>query len=148
VYGDDEIEFDANDLEYEKAGDVLYRLLKDLTQFEQQKKRHKRSGLSWGKMVGVELAANSKIRDVQDGLVLVEVAHNAHLQLLMMKRPQLLIKLRLAYPTLNIFDIKARVVDDFISVLKEEAVATREVKICEEQDPIFMALLDRIRNMK
>ncbi len=148
MYTDEEFEFDADDLDYHKAGDVLYRLLQGLTQFDQQKKRHKRSGLSWDKIVGKQLAANSRIKDVQDGLVLVEVAHSAHLQLLMMKRPQLLIKLRLAYPTLNIFDIKAKVVDNFAPVIKESTADNHKPKARMEQDAIFLALLERIRNME
>ena len=82
----------------EKAGDIL----KDF--FDSQND----TGVfrSWQKIAGVSLSQHTRIIEVRNGDVLIEVDHPGWLQMLLFKKAAILNTLKRTYPDLEIRDLK------------------------------------------
>jgi hypothetical protein len=61
---------------------------------------------SWRDLVGQDVAALSRIVDVDNGCVIVAADHPGWLQLIQMKRSAMLKKIRISYPELNVKDMR------------------------------------------
>lgn len=61
---------------------------------------------SWRDLVGQDIAAHSRIVDVDNGCVIVAADHPGWLQLIQMKRSAMLKKIRASYPELNVKDMR------------------------------------------
>jgi predicted nucleic acid-binding Zn ribbon protein len=63
----------------------------------------------WSSMVGESLAEHSRVYEVRNRNLFVEVDHPGWMQLLLMKKPQILRSVKRKYAVLNIRDIKIKV---------------------------------------
>lgn len=90
-----------------RASDILGRLL-DETADEQARSG---SGVfrSWAKIVGSPLADHSRVYELQHGQLCVEVDHPGWLQVLLLRKTQILQGVGRAYPQLAVRGLRARV---------------------------------------
>ena len=65
----------------------------------------------WEKLVGTDIASHSRVIDVKRGVVIVEVDHPGWLQVLQMKREQILTGMKKSYPALGIENMRIFVGD-------------------------------------
>jgi hypothetical protein len=90
-----------------KAADILARMLDD------KNKKIARSYSSvfggWEQIVGPSLAEHSRIYEIANNSLFVEVDHPGWMQLLMMRKPQILRTIRKKIPSLKIDDIRIKV---------------------------------------
>ena len=63
----------------------------------------------WAQIVGESLAEHSRIYEIDNGYLFIEVDHPGWMQLLLMKKPQILRSVKKKYAVLNIRDIKIKV---------------------------------------
>ena len=87
-----------------KAGDILRAIL-DESKIDEAK-TYSSFFRSWSKIVGQDLAAHSRVRDIQNAIVLVEADHPGWLQMIQFRRKQILQKIRQQYPELSIRDLR------------------------------------------
>jgi hypothetical protein len=90
----------------DKAGDILKEFL-SFYNFEGGEK-YVALFSSWRKMAGDDIAAHSRIVDLRKGALLVEVDHPGWMQMLQIKREEILKKLAAKYPDLGIRMIHAK----------------------------------------
>jgi hypothetical protein len=90
-----------------RASDILARLL-DETADEQSRSA---SGVfrSWAQIVGQPLADHSRVYELQHGQLCVEVDHPGWLQMLLLRKTQILQGVARAYPQLTVRGLRARV---------------------------------------
>jgi hypothetical protein len=90
-----------------RASDILARLL-DESADEQSRSA---SGVfrSWAQIVGEPLADHSRVYELQHGQLCVEVDHPGWLQMLLLRKTQILQGVARAYPQLSIRGLRARV---------------------------------------
>ena len=60
----------------------------------------------WDRIVGEKIAAHSRIRDVENGFIIVDIDHPGWLQLLQLKEREVLNKIRRLYPELQVKGLK------------------------------------------
>lgn len=89
-----------------KADEVLSRLLE-----HQPQDRGPYASLfgGWGELVGDSLAEHSRVYELRHRTLIVDVDHPGWMQLLMLKKPVILGRIRRRYPQLEIRDVKVRV---------------------------------------
>lgn len=63
----------------------------------------------WSSIVGESLAEHSRVYELRNSNLFVEVDHPGWMQLLLMKKPQILRTVKRKYPVLNIRDVKIKV---------------------------------------
>ena len=90
-----------------KASEILARIL-------DEKGRENGTSYSsvfggWPSIVGESLAEHSRVYEVRNRNLFVEVDHPGWMQLLLMKKPQILRSMKRKYSVLNIRDIKIKV---------------------------------------
>jgi hypothetical protein len=67
---------------------------------------------SWNDIVGEKISAHSKVIDVDNGTVIVEVEHTGWSQFILLKKRQIISDLSSNYPELKIKNVIIRVVSD------------------------------------
>ena len=139
-----------------KAGDVLRGFLTD----EQAAAAGRWSTFfsGWQKIAGTDIAAHSRVRDVKSGVVIVEVDHPGWLQMLQMKKEQILADMKKTYPELGIDNIRifvgdsesigrdkpgSKAVDD--TTLKGRGPQKRRHDESSPEYQRFKAMLERLR---
>lgn len=70
---------------------------------------------SWHNIVGTDIAAHTRVTDIQNGALKVEVDHPGWMQKLQMKKEQVLRKVATQYPQLEVRTLHVRLVSDFSS---------------------------------
>ena len=107
----------------ERAGDILKYLL-DKTG---RRNAHLYSSFfrGWQDIVGISLAEHSRVFDVKNRFVLIEVDHPGWMQKLNFQKEVILRRLKRLYPELDIDDLKIRVNLNFSSYARKK---TEEVK--------------------
>ena len=83
-----------------RAGDILRLFLDENTAGKAEYYEGFFAG--WGKIVGEQIAAHSRVKDIQNGIVIVEVDHPGWIQMLQLKQTQVVTTLRKRYPDLEI----------------------------------------------
>jgi hypothetical protein len=90
----------------EKAGDILKALLDSK---QRQNAAHYSSLFKgWKAMVGPPLEQHSRVKDIINNILIVEVDHPGWMQMLFFKKRQVLGRLKKAYPELAISDMSIR----------------------------------------
>lgn len=87
-----------------KAGDILRGLLSDKQAAKAGEWSNFFSG--WQKLAGTDIAAHSRVNDVERGVVIVEVDHPGWLQILQMKKAKILADMKRRYPELGIENMR------------------------------------------
>jgi hypothetical protein len=90
-----------------KAAEILARILDEKSRKIGTTYSSVFGGWSW--IVGESLAEHSRVYEVKNRNLFIEVDHPGWMQLLFMKRPQILRSVKRKYPALNIRDVKIRV---------------------------------------
>lgn len=90
-----------------KAGDIL-KVFLDRNTTEDAEYYHK-FFTGWRHVVGERIAAHSEVRDIRNGLVIVEVDHPGWIQIIQLKQAQFVDVLRKKYPTLGIRGLKLQI---------------------------------------
>ena len=90
-----------------KAAEILARILEEKAQGIGATYSSVFGGWSW--IAGESLAEHSRVYEVKNRNLFVEVDHPGWMQLLLMKKPQILRSLKRKYPILNIRDVKIKV---------------------------------------
>ncbi len=88
----------------EKAGDI-FRSLLDRRLLEKGEQYADFFG-SWEQIAGEQLSAHSEIKDIRNGVVLVEADHPGWIQLLQLRQHSLLDALRRRFPDLGIRSLR------------------------------------------
>jgi predicted nucleic acid-binding Zn ribbon protein len=83
-----------------QAGDILRLFLDQNTAEQAEVYQGFFSG--WNNIVGERIAAHSEVKDLQNGIVIVEVEHPGWIQLIQLKQAQFVDALRKKYPDLQI----------------------------------------------
>jgi hypothetical protein len=78
--------------------------------------------------VGESLAEHSRVYEVKNRNLFIEVDHPGWMQLLFMKRPQILRSVKRKYPALNIRDVKIRVNLTYQKTTDAEANPEKELQ--------------------
>jgi hypothetical protein len=76
---------------------------------------------AWSQIAGGSLAEHSRIYEISGSNLFVEVDHPGWMQLLLMKKNQIIRSVRKRYPALNIGDLKIKVNLDYSRLAKEDA---------------------------
>lgn len=90
-----------------KAAEILARLLE---RHSPQAQPYSSLFGGWGQIVGESLAEHSRVYEVRNQNLFVDVDHPGWMQLLLLKKQAILARLRRQYSPLAIRDIKIRVV--------------------------------------
>lgn len=90
-----------------KAAEILARILDEKGRELGTTYSSVFGGWSW--IVGESLAEHSRVYEVKNRNLFVEVDHPGWMQLLLMKKPQILRSVKRKYPALNIRDVKIKV---------------------------------------
>lgn len=85
------------------AGDALHQLLKT---YDLEGKVGGSIFNAWKDIAGPEVSSHSKVKDIRNQVLLVEVDHPGWIQLMHMKKKQVLASVRRKYPELGIMDIR------------------------------------------
>ena len=87
-----------------KAADILRNILGE--QEARQAGEWSAFFKGWQALAGDDIAAHSSVKDVKQGVVIVEVDHPGWLQMLQMKKGTILRNMKRRYPELDIKDIR------------------------------------------
>ena len=90
-----------------KAAEILARILEEKGREIGTTYSSVFGGWSW--IVGESLAEHSRVYEVKNRNLFIEVDHPGWMQLLLMKKPQILRTVKRKYPVLNIRDVKIKV---------------------------------------
>ena len=91
----------------EKAGDILKEILKD--KMYREAVTFSSFFRGWDMIVGDPLSLHSKVIDIQNNALLIIVDHPGWLQLLHMKKRNILKRIKKLYPEFTIKDLRVRV---------------------------------------
>ena len=102
-----------------KAADILARVLDE----KNRKLAQTYSSIfrTWVQIVGDSLAEHSRIYEIANGYLYVEVDHPGWMQLLLMKKPQILRAVRHKVPAIDVKDIRVKVNLSYSDVLEAES---------------------------
>jgi hypothetical protein len=92
----------------QKIGDLIQHILPEHSQDIQQILGVTRR---WRDLVGDRLAGYSKVAEITDGILVVDLAHPGFKQLFQMKQKQILYRLNKENPELKVHRIRLRIVD-------------------------------------
>ena len=84
----------------------------------------------WQALAGDDIAAHSTVKDVKQGAVIVEVDHPGWLQLLQMRKSEILGRIKKKYPELDIRDIRI-----FLGASPSREIPTRTERIRQHSPP-------------
>jgi predicted nucleic acid-binding Zn ribbon protein len=90
-----------------KAGDILKVLMEKI---ESEKEPSYRQSVKvfreWDTIVGEKLAAHSRVREFENGFLLVDLDHPGWLQMLQLKEREIVKRIRKFYPELEVKGLK------------------------------------------
>ena len=81
---------------------------------------------AWSQIVGESLAEHSRIYEVSNRNLFVEVDHPGWMQLLFMKKSQIIRYVKRKYPALDIRDLKVKVNLRYPSVIREDTESQKK----------------------
>ena len=81
---------------------------------------------NWAGIVGESLAEHSRVYEIRNGALYVEIDHPGWMQLLLMKKRQIIVMVRRKYPELKIRDLRARVNLSYPSDSSQHDVSPQE----------------------
>ena len=87
-----------------KAGDILRAILDESSINEAQ--TYSSFFRSWTKVAGQDIAAHSQVSDVTGGVVVIEADHPGWLQMIQLRRREILQKIQSLYPELGIRELR------------------------------------------
>lgn len=87
-----------------RAGDILKAFLDSRT--AEQADLYHTFFTGWHEVVGERIAAHSSVKDIQAGIVVVEVDHPGWIQMIQLKQSQFVRALQKRYPNLQIHGLK------------------------------------------
>jgi hypothetical protein len=90
-----------------RASDILAKLLDENSRAKAQSYSSVFGG--WRDLAGLSLADHSRVYEIRHDNLFVEVDHNGWMQILQLRKPRILNRLRTRYPELGIRDLKVRV---------------------------------------
>ncbi len=61
---------------------------------------------SWGKIAGEDMISHSCVKDLNNGILVVEADHPGWIQLLQMRKKKILKNIKQHYPELDIIDVR------------------------------------------
>ncbi len=95
----------------ERAGDLLEAFLRlhNITGGEEYVAFFK----SWHRIVGTDIAAHTRVTDIRNGALKVEVDHPGWMQMLQMRKDEIVRKVAAKYPQLEVRNIHMRLVGSF-----------------------------------
>ncbi|MFO7781709.1 MAG: DUF721 domain-containing protein [Spirochaetia bacterium] len=95
----------------ERAGDLLEAFLRlhNITGGEEYVAFFK----SWHRIVGTDIAAHTRVTDIRNGALKVEVDHPGWMQMLQMRKDEIVRKVAAKYPQLGVRNIHMRLVGSF-----------------------------------
>ncbi|NBB90445.1 MAG: DUF721 domain-containing protein [Spirochaetes bacterium] len=95
----------------ERAGDLLEAFLRlhNITGGEEYVAFFK----SWHRIVGTDIAAHTRVTDIRNGALKVEVDHPGWMQMLQMRKDEIVRKVAGKYPQLEVRNIHMRLVGSF-----------------------------------
>ena len=95
----------------ERAGDLLEAFLRlhNITGGEEYVAFFK----SWHRIVGTDIAAHTRVTDIRNGALKVEVDHPGWMQMLQMRKDEIVRKVAAKYPQLEVRNIHMRLVGAF-----------------------------------
>ena len=120
----------------DRAGDLLEAFLRlhNITGGEEYVAFFK----SWHRIVGTDLAAHTRVTDIKNGALKVEVDHPGWMQILQMKKEEILSRVSAKYPQLEIRTLHMRLVSSFSSPgdrLKSENTLSGSAADAENDTP-------------
>lgn len=115
-----------------KAADILKNILGE----QQAERAGEWSSFfsGWQALAGDDVAAHSEVKDVKQGAVIVEVDHPGWLQMLQMRKSDILGKIKKRYPELDIRDIRIFLAAAPKSEKAPRAERTRQHRSPEKED--------------
>ncbi len=107
-----------------KAGDLLNIFFNDVqkSEGEQFSNFHK----SWEKIAGEKIGHNTKIHDVVDGNLIIEIDHPGWKQLILMKEKSIIRQIKKDFPQLKVEKVKFYF-NDRVKVVKKDSVTENEI---------------------
>jgi len=87
-----------------KAGDILGDYMRNL--HLNMENGYSSVFKSWNSIAGEDMSSHSTIKDLSNGILLVEADHSGWIQLLQMRKKNILKKVQKTYPELDIIDIR------------------------------------------
>jgi hypothetical protein len=102
-----------------KADEILGRILDEKSR--KLGERYSSVFGAWSQIVGGSLAEHSRIYEIANGNVFIEVDHPGWMQLLLMKKNQILRSVQRKYPSLNVRDLKIKVNLNYTTVMPNDA---------------------------
>jgi hypothetical protein len=101
-----------------KAAEILARVLDE----KNRKLGQTYSSIfgTWSQIVGESLAEHSRIYEIANRNLFIEVDHPGWMQLLFMKKPQILRAVKRKYPAIDVKDIRVKVNLSYSTTIPEE----------------------------
>lgn len=127
------------------AGDLINALFSDL-QIDQGES-YINFNSSWKKIAGEKIGNNSKIKDIVDGNLIIEIDHPGWKQLIQLKEKYIIKKIKYDFPELNVKKIKyyfknrEKAVDESGMVVNKDKKTVKDIEI-DNSD--FLSLLTKM----
>jgi predicted nucleic acid-binding Zn ribbon protein len=122
-------------------GTLIYKIDKELA----SRGRYKRDKLSWSELAGSELARGSVIISLEEGVLMVGCKHSTYLQLLQLRKKEILQKIQQRYASLQVFSIRGKVESSWQERAKVSTPVVPERDAREEAE--FRRILQRMREL-
>jgi predicted nucleic acid-binding Zn ribbon protein len=87
-----------------KAGDILGDYMRNL--HLNMENGYSSFFKSWSRIAGEDMVSHSSVKDLTNGILLVEADHPGWIQLLQMREKKILKKIRTFYPELDVISIR------------------------------------------
>ena len=87
-----------------KAGDILGDFMRDL--HINMENGYSSVFKSWGRIAGEDMISHSTVKDLNNGILLIEADHPGWIQLLQLRKKKILKNVRHHYPELDIIDVR------------------------------------------
>ncbi len=87
-----------------KAGDILGDYMRNL--HLNMENGYSSVFKSWGNIAGEDMISHSSVKDLKNGILLVEADHPGWIQLLQMRKKKILKNVQKNYPELDIIDMR------------------------------------------
>lgn len=87
-----------------KAGDILGDYMRNF--HINMENRYSSVFKSWANIAGEDMLSHSSVKDINNGILIVEADHPGWIQLLQMRKKKILKNVRKNYPELDIVDIR------------------------------------------
>jgi len=87
-----------------KAGDILGDFMRDL--HINMENGYSSVYKSWGNIAGEDMISHSTVKDLNNGILLVEADHPGWIQLLQLRKKKILKNVQKNYPDLDVVDIR------------------------------------------